>query len=62
MGEGGGGGGSSILYIYIAYYMQKKKGGGGRGVQIVFCKIAYVINGRPLYGSNTAVSIFNLPL
>ena len=34
---------SSLLYISIAYYMQK----GGEGVQKA-CKIAYVINGRPL--------------
>ena len=39
----GGRGGSSLLYIFIAYYMQK----GGEGVQIA-CKIAYVLNGRPL--------------
>ena len=39
-----GGGGSSLLYISIAYYMQK----GGGWVQIA-CKIAYVLNGRPLY-------------
>ena len=39
----GGGGGSSLLYISIAYYMQK----GGGWVQIA-CKIAYVLNGRPL--------------
>ena len=39
----GRGGGSSLLYISIAYCMQK----GGEGVQIA-CKIAYVINGRPL--------------
>ena len=39
----GGVGGSSPLYISIAYYMQK----GGEGVQIA-CKIAYVLNGRPL--------------
>ena len=39
----GGGGGSSLPYISIAYYMQK----GGEGVQIA-CKIAYVLNGRPL--------------
>ena len=36
--------GSSLLYISIAYYMQK----GGGWVQIT-CKIAYVLNGRPLY-------------
>ena len=42
-----GRGGSSLLYISIAYYMQKG-GGGGEGVQKA-CKIAYVINGRPLY-------------
>ena len=35
--------GSSLLYISIAYYMQK----GGGWVQIA-CKIAYVLNGRPL--------------
>ena len=35
--------GSGLLYISIAYYMQK----GGEVVQIA-CKIAYVINGRPL--------------
>ena len=40
---GGGGGESSLLYISIAYYMQK----GGGWVQIA-CKIAYVLNGRPL--------------
>ena len=40
---GEGGGVSSLLYISIAYYMQK----GGEGVQIA-CKIAYVLNGRPL--------------
>ena len=39
-----GGGGSSLLYISIAYYMQK----GGGWVQIA-CKIAYVLNGRPLW-------------
>ena len=38
----GGGGGSSLLYISIVYYMQK-----GGGVQIA-CKMAYVIDGRPL--------------
>ena len=32
-----------LLYISIAYYMQK----GGEGVQIT-CKIAYILNGRPL--------------
>ena len=41
---GGRGGGSNLLYISIAYYMQK----GGEGVQTA-CKIAYVLNGRPLY-------------
>ena len=49
-GSGGGGGGvgrSSPLYISIAYCMQTKKGGGGEEVQIA-CKIAYVLNGRPL--------------
>ena len=35
--------GSSLLYISIAYYMQK----GGGWVQIA-CKIAYVLNERPL--------------
>ena len=35
--------GSSLLYISIAYYMQK----GGGWVQIA-CKIAYILNGRPL--------------
>ena len=35
--------GSSLLYISIAYYMQN----GGGWVQIA-CKIAYVLNGRPL--------------
>ena len=35
--------GSSLLYISIAYYMQKM----GGWVQIA-CKIAYVLNGRPL--------------
>ena len=35
--------GSNLLYISIAYYMQK----GGGWVQIA-CKIAYVLNGRPL--------------
>ena len=39
---------SNLLYIYIAYYMQK----GGEGVQIA-CKIAYVINGRPLSYDST---------
>ena len=38
-----GRGSSSLLYISIAYYMQK----GGDEVQIA-CKIAYVLNGRPL--------------
>ena len=38
---------SSLLYISIAYYMQK----GGEGVQKA-CKIAYVINGRPLMVNN----------
>ena len=41
-----GGGGSSLLYISIAYYMQTW-GGGGEGIQIA-CKIAYVLNGKPL--------------
>ena len=41
--RGGGRGGSRLLYISIAYYMQK----GGEGVQIA-CKIAYILNGRPL--------------
>ena len=41
LGEGGEG--SSLPYISIAFYMQK----GGEGVQIA-CKIAYVLNGRPL--------------
>ena len=36
--------GSSLLYISIAFYMQK----GGGWVQIA-CKIAYVLNGRPLF-------------
>ena len=42
----GRGVGSSLLVlcVSIAYYMQK-----GGGVQIA-CKIAYVINGRPLRG------------
>ena len=35
--------GSSLLYISIAYHVQK----GGGWVQIA-CKIAYVLNGRPL--------------
>ena len=35
--------GSSLLYISIAYYMQKE----GGWVQIA-CKIAHVLNGRPL--------------
>ena len=38
-------GGSSLLYISIAYYMQK----GEERVQIA-CKIAYLLNGRPLSG------------
>ena len=38
-----GEGGSSLLYISIAYHMQK----GGGWLQIA-CKIAYVLNGRPL--------------
>ena len=42
-----GGGGSSLLYISIAYYMQK----GGEGVQIA-CKIAYVLNGRPIQSAS----------
>ena len=37
--------GSSLPYISIAYYIQK----GGGWVQIA-CKIAYVLNGRPLVG------------
>ena len=41
----GEGGGSRLPYISIAYYMQK----GGEGVQIA-CKIAYVLNGRPIMG------------
>ena len=36
-----GGGGSSLLYICIAHYMQK-------GWVQIACKIAYVLNGRPL--------------
>ena len=43
-----GGGVTSLLYISIAYYMQK----GGEGVQIA-CKIAYVLNGRPLNRKKT---------
>ena len=35
--------GLSLLYISIEYYMQK----GGWWVQIA-CKIAYILNGRPL--------------
>ena len=35
--------GLSLLYISTAYYMQK----GGGWVQIA-CKIAYILNGRPL--------------
>ena len=35
--------GSSLLYISIAYYMHE----GGEWVQIA-CKIAYILNGRPL--------------
>ena len=33
------------VYISIAYHMQKR--GGGE----VACKIAYILNGRPLYGA-----------
>ena len=40
------GGGASLLYISIAYFMQK----GGGWVQKA-CKIAYVLNGRPLIKS-----------
>ena len=47
-------GGSSILYISIAYYMQKE----GEGVQIA-CKIAYVLNGRPL-SDNTVKPLWML--
>ena len=43
LGVGMGGGGSSLLYISIAYYRQK----GGGWVQIA-CKVANVLNGRPL--------------
>ena len=42
-GGGSGGGGSSLLHISIAYYMQK-----GSGWVQITCKIAYVLNGRPL--------------
>ena len=35
--------GSNFPYISIVYYMQK----GGGWVQIA-CKIAYILNGRPL--------------
>ena len=48
----GGGGVSSLLYISIAYYMQK----GGGWVQIA-CKIAYVLNGRPLIGKLASLNI-----
>ena len=37
--------GSSLLYISIAYYMLK-----GEGWVQIACKIAYVLNGRPLDG------------
>ena len=43
---------SSLLYIFIAYYMQK----GRKGVQIA-CKIAYVLNGRPLKNESLCVLI-----
>ena len=34
-------GGSSFLYIHVPYYMQK-------GKESSACKIAYILNGRPL--------------
>ena len=40
---GGGGAVKSLIHISIAYFMQNE----GKGVQIA-CKIAYVLNGRPL--------------
>ena len=51
----GRGGGSTLLYISIAYNMQK----GGEGVQIA-CKVAYVLNGRPLTGFQKQLTIMIL--
>ena len=47
--------GSSLLYISIAYYMQK----GGGWVQIA-CKIAYVLNGRPLIELKLSLCALNV--
>ena len=47
---------SSLLYISIAYYMQK----GGGWVQIA-CKIAYVLNGRPLSNSKQITNLWRSP-
>ena len=44
---GGGGGGGQISYTFPFLLTYTNGGGGGEGVQIV-CKLAYVLNGRPL--------------
>ena len=45
--------GSSLPYISIAYYIQK-----GVGWVQIACKIAYVLNGRPLVG----IPLPNIPM